>query len=150
MKKLEKKIDLELTLRCNLVLETVKRKEGDKMTIKEVSKMFGLTNDTLRYYERVGLIGPIEKTESGIRNYQNNDLKRIEFVKCMRSAEIPIAVLLQYMRLYDEGQSTEKERKTLLENQKKILEERIKDMQEAYEKVIYKIELYDKNELKYE
>ena len=63
------------------------------MTIKEVGKMFDLSNDTLRYYEKVGLIGPIKKNKSGIRDYDEFDLKRIEFVKCMRGADLPIEVL---------------------------------------------------------
>lgn len=62
------------------------------MTIKEVSSMFNLSNDTLRFYEGKGLIGPILK-KNGIRSYSENDLKRIEFIKCMRSAEVPIDVL---------------------------------------------------------
>ena len=68
-------------------------KGSKKMTIKEVATKFSLTNDTLRYYEKVGLIGPIKKNKSGIRDYQEEDLKRIEFIKCMRSVGISIEVL---------------------------------------------------------
>ena len=63
------------------------------MTIKEVSKMYNLSPDTLRFYEKKGLIGPVKKTSGGIRDYEEEDLKRIEFIKCMRSAEIPVIVL---------------------------------------------------------
>ncbi len=79
------------------------------MTIKEVASKFSLTNDTLRYYEKVGLIGPIKKNKSGIRDYQEEDLRRIEFIKCMRSAGIPIEILKKYVDLYDLGDSTKNE-----------------------------------------
>lgn len=117
------------------------------MTIKEVSKMFGLTEYTLRYYEKQGLIGPVKKMSNGVRNYSREDLNRIEFIKCMRSAELPIDILKQYIELYNQGQSTVDERRRLLENQRDILKDRIRVMQEAYDKLNIKIELYDTGKL---
>ncbi len=104
------------------------------MTIKEVAEKFNMTNDTLRYYEKVGLIGPVKKNSSGIRDYSDNDLRRIEFIKCMRSA-ISIEVLKKYVDLYDEGESTKLERQHLLEEEQDKLEEKIKTMTEALEKL---------------
>ena len=104
------------------------------MTIKEVSSMFNLSNDTLRFYERKGLIGPILK-KNGIRSYSENDLKRIEFIKCMRSAEVPIDVLKKYIDLFELGDETLIKRKELLEEQSKILKEKIDNMQKAYDKL---------------
>lgn len=112
------------------------------MQISEVAKKYGLTSDTLRYYEKEGLIGPIKKEKNGIRNYEENDLKRIEFVKCMRSAGVEVSFLKQYMKLYDEGDHTLEERKNILMKQREILEEKIDSMQEAYQKLNYKIDLY--------
>ena len=117
------------------------------MTIKDVAAKFSLTNDTLRYYEKVGLIGPIKKNKSGIRDYQEEDLKRIEFIKCMRSAGIPIEILKKYIDLYNLGDSTKKERQKLLEEEKLKLETRIKSMQDTLDKLSYKIELYKTNKL---
>ena len=54
------------------------------MTIAEVSKTFGLTADTLRYYERIGLIPPVKRSSSGIRDYDEKDCNWVEFIKCMR------------------------------------------------------------------
>lgn len=113
------------------------------MTIKEVAKRFDLTPDTLRYYEKVGLIGPIEKTKSGIRDYQEEDLNRIEFVKCMRDAELPIDVLVRYLNLFDSGDETMTERKQLLMTERDLLKEKIKDMKNALKKLDMKIEMYD-------
>ena len=117
------------------------------MTIKEVAEKFDMTNDTLRYYEKVGLVGPVKKNSSGMRVYSESDLKRIEFIKCMRSAGISIEVLKKYVDLYDEGESTKLERQHLLEEEQDKLEEKIKTMTEALEKLKYKIELYKTNKL---
>lgn len=115
------------------------------MTIKEVSTKMDLTNDTLRYYERVGLIGPIKKTTSGIRDYDEADLRRIEFVKCMRAADLPIEVLVKYMQLFDKGDNTIKDRIELLKNQRVILKDKIEEMNKALERLNYKIDLYSKD-----
>lgn len=117
------------------------------MTIKEVSKMYNLSPDTLRFYEKKGLIGPVKKTSGGIRDYEEYDLKRIEFIKCMRSAEIPVIVLKEYVDLFSAGDETIKERRKLLEEQKHILEDKIAKMQEAYEKLNKKIDMYYSGEL---
>ena len=135
-------IDLDYTLSDNITM-----KGSNKMTIKEVAEKFNMTNDTLRYYEKVGLIGPIKKNSSGIRDYSEEDLKRIEFIKCMRSAGISIEVLKKYVDLYDEGENTKLKRQQLLEEEQEKLEEKIKTMTEALDKLKYKIELYKTDKL---
>ena len=115
------------------------------MQISEVAKEFGLTTDTLRYYEREGLIGPITKGKNGIRNYTEEDIKRIQFVKCMRSAGLEINFLKRYIQLFEGGDKTVKERRESLVEQRKILKEKLDAMQEAYNRLNYKIDLYDKN-----
>ena len=115
------------------------------MQISEVAKEFGLTTDTLRYYEREGLIGPIAKGKNGIRNYTEEDIKRIQFVKCMRAAGLEISFLKRYLQLFEGGDKTVKERREILVEQRKILKEKLDAMQEAYNRLNYKIDLYDKN-----
>ena len=114
------------------------------MQISEISEKTGLTSDTLRYYEKIGLIGPIEKQKSGIRNYTEEDFQRIQFVKCMRSAGVGVNSLKRYLSLYDKGDETIKERRDILIEQKEVLEKKINDMQEVYNRLVYKINLYDK------
>ena len=63
------------------------------MTIKEVSEKYDISQDTLRYYERVGLIPPVSRTAGGIRNYNESDLGWVEHAICMRSAGVPIEAL---------------------------------------------------------
>lgn len=114
------------------------------MKIREVSKMYELTPDTLRYYEKVGLIGPISKNESGIREYGEKDLKQIEFVKCMRDAQLPIDDLSRYMHLYELGDKTLEERRKILSHQLEQVDKKLEEIHVAREKLVYKIDLYDK------
>ena len=72
------------------------------MMIAEVSKKFNLSNDTLRYYERVGLIPSVPRNKNGIRNYTQESCNWIEFIKCMRGAGLPIEVLIEYVALFQQ------------------------------------------------
>lgn len=119
------------------------------MTIKEVATKFNITTDTLRYYEKVGLLNPVPKTKSGIRDYQEEDIKRIEFVKCMRGANVSIHVLKQYLDLFELGNASLKQRRELLIGEQKNLELKIQDMKKALDKLNHKIELYDQQLLDY-
>jgi DNA-binding transcriptional MerR regulator len=114
------------------------------MKIAEVSERYGLSADTLRYYERVGLIPPVNRNESGIRDYNELDLRRVEFVKCMRSAGLPIEVLTQYIELVQEGDATVELRKEILKEQRDLLISRMKEMQETLKLLDHKIEVYEK------
>lgn len=117
------------------------------MTIHEVAKKLNLTQDTLRFYEKNGLLGRIARDKSGYRDYTEQDLKRIEFIKCMRSAELSIEVLKKYMELYDRGEDTGEERKQLLIEQKKLLDCKIETMKQASKRLETKIRLYEEGKL---
>lgn len=116
------------------------------MTIAEVSKKYDLTPDTLRYYERIGLIKEVPRTDSGIRNYDEKTCRRIEFIKCMRNAGIEIEKLLEYFDLLEQGKKTVFERKQLLEDQKEKLVEKQKSINETLEHLNYKLNLYEEIE----
>ena len=113
------------------------------MTITEVSKKYDLSQDTLRYYERIGLIPSVNRKKSGIRDYTEEDCRWIEFIKCMRNAGLPIEVLFEYFRLFQQGDATIEARKELLTEQRKQLITRIEDMQETLERLNYKIDSYE-------
>lgn len=112
------------------------------MTIAEVSKKYNLTQDTIRYYEKEGLIPTVPRTESGIRNFNEESCNWIEFIKCMRSAGLEIEVLKEYVKLFREGKSTVSKRKELLEKQRKKLVQKQKSINETLERLNYKINLY--------
>ena len=88
------------------------------MTIKEVSEKYNISQDTLRYYERVGMIPQVHRTGGGIRDYQQDDLSWVELAICMRSAGLPVEVMIKYVRLYMQGDSTIPARLQLLLDQK--------------------------------
>lgn len=113
------------------------------MTIAQTSKKYDLTPDTLRYYERIGLISSVPRTENGIRNYDEKTCRRIEFIKCMRNAGVEIEILLEYMKLFEEGKSTVSARRQLLEEQRTKLLIKQKNINETIDRLNYKIELYD-------
>ncbi|MGM9528794.1 MAG: MerR family transcriptional regulator [Phascolarctobacterium sp.] len=121
------------------------------MTIKEASQLTGVSADTLRYYERIGLIPTVPRSESGIRNYDEVSIGWINFIKCMRGAGLPIEALIEYVALYKEGSKTEASRKAILIEQRDILQERMDSLQKTLDKLNYKIDNYEllmRNEVK--
>lgn len=87
------------------------RFEGDGMKIAEVSKRYGVSTDTLRYYERIGLLRHVPRNKSGIRDYDEASCNAVEFVKCMRDAGMSIESLVEYMELLEQGDETTAARK---------------------------------------
>jgi len=120
------------------------------MKIAEVSEQYGLSVDTLRYYERVGLIPPVNRSESGIRDYSELDLRRVDFIKCMRSAGLPIEVLIEYVGLVQQGDHTIESRKEILREQRELLATRMSEMQKTLDILDHKIEVYENALLKKE
>lgn len=113
------------------------------MTIAEVSEKFGLSQDTLRYYERIGLIPSVSRKKSGVRDFTEEDLKWVEFIKCMRSAGLPIEVLIEYVSLFQQGDKTIKARKELLIGQRDQLADRIEEMKGTLDRLNSKINGYE-------
>ncbi len=113
------------------------------MKIAEVSKEYGLSADTLRYYERIGLLPNVTRTPSGIRDYSEQDCARVQFVKCMRAANVSIEALIEYMALFEQGDSTIEARKAILEEQRDLVRERIAEMQAGLDRLNYKIDNYE-------
>ncbi|HYE11875.1 MAG TPA: MerR family transcriptional regulator [Patescibacteria group bacterium] len=120
------------------------------MTIAEVSKKFGLSQDSLRYYERIGLVPSISRSKSGIRDYSEEDCRWKEFIKCMRNAGLPIEVLIEYVTLFQKGDETIAARKELLTEQRKLLAEKMNELKKTLERLDYKIESYDRSVVKIE
>lgn len=113
------------------------------MTISEVAKQYNISADTLRYYERIGLIPAIKKNSSGNRDYSEDDLTWVDFAVCMRSAGLPIEMLIEYLALYKQGPETAPTRKQLLIEQRDILAENIAEMNATLERLNTKIANYD-------
>ncbi len=113
------------------------------MTIKEVAEKYGISQDTLRYYERVKVIPEVTRTAGGIRNYQESDLGWVELAICMRGAGLPIEALIEYQRLFQEGDSTIPARLQLLQDQMMTLEEQKAQIEKTMNRLAYKISRYE-------
>ena len=113
------------------------------MTISEVAERYGLTPDTLRYYERAGLIPPVRRTEGGQRDYSEESCRWVEFAKCMRGAGLPVEALAQYVALFRQGDATAPARLAILREQRELLAGRMADMQATLDRLDFKIARYD-------
>ncbi len=113
------------------------------MTIKEVSEQFGISADTLRFYERVGAIPPVTRSKSGKRDYQADDIGWVQLAICMRSAGCSIDVLTKYIELAQKGDSTNAARLDLLTEQREKLVEQRKQLDETIDVLNYKISVYE-------
>lgn len=112
------------------------------MTIAEVSRKYGVSAETLRYYERVGAIPPVTRTEGGTRDYQETDLGWVELAVCMRSAGLPIEVIIEYNRLYIQGDATIQARLELLESQMEALKQQEEQLHATMDRLSRKISRY--------
>lgn len=120
------------------------------MTIAEVAERFDLSADTLRYYERVGLIPKVARTAGGIRDYREGDLKWVEFIKCMRGAGISIEALTEYVALFQMGRASIGARKALLAEQRRQIQSRIEALQAALARLDRKMDGYEERMLRIE
>ncbi|MCQ5130064.1 MerR family transcriptional regulator [Butyricicoccus faecihominis] len=113
------------------------------MTIAEVSKKYDISADTLRYYERIGLIPPVPRTKSGIRDYDETSCGWVELMKCMRAAGVQIEALIEYVALFQQGDQTIDARKCILIEQRDQLIARMADMQQSLDRLNFKIDRYE-------
>lgn len=120
------------------------------MTIAEVAKKYELTSDTLRYYERVGLLPHVARTAGGIRKYAEEDCRWVEYIKCMRSAGVSVETLVEYVALFHQGKETIPARKKLLLEQREQIAAKIKELNETLSKLEWKLDGYEERTLKCE
>lgn len=113
------------------------------MTIKEVCERYDITADTLRYYERVGVIPSVTRTKGGIRDYTEQDIGWVENAICMRNAGLSVEMLAEYVRLFQEGDSTIPARRALLAKEREEIAIQLKKYQETMDRLNYKISRYD-------
>ena len=114
------------------------------MNIKKVSEQLEITPDTIRYYERIGLVPPINRNKNGVRDFTDLDIQRLDFIKCMRHSGLSIESLHEYMHLYSlNDDRTIPARKRILEEEVEKLDERIASLQETRAYLQHKIDVYD-------
>ena len=113
------------------------------MTIGEVSEKYEITADTLRYYERIGLIPPVPRKNNGIRDYDEMACRWVSFVKCMRNAGVQIEALTEYVSLMQAGTGIERRKNILIEQRARLLKQ-AENLRTTIERLDYKIANYEK------
>lgn len=113
------------------------------MTIAEVSKKYDIPVDTLRYYERIGLLPPVNRAKSGFRDYTDENCNWVSFIKCMRTAGIPVEALIDYVTLFQQGDATREARRQILVGQRELLQKRVDELQTTLDYLDWKIDHYD-------
>lgn len=119
------------------------------MNSKEAAEMFGLTTDTVRYYERVGVIPPIERDKNGYRIYTTRDLNWIYLAKSLRHAGVSIESLIEFATLAQLGGEVQKAQKQILQDQLQEIDEKLAEMTKTRELLRYKIDTYDEHIAKF-
>jgi DNA-binding transcriptional MerR regulator len=110
--------------------------------IQQAAHETGLSEHTLRYYERVGLIQPVERAENGHRRYSPDDLGWIEFLKCLRATGMPVTQMKAYADLTRQGDQTIGNRLDLLARHRRAVLRQIEELQQYLSVLDYKIEYY--------
>ena len=113
------------------------------MTIAEVSRVYQIPVDTLRYYERIGLLPPVNRNRSGFRDYTEENCSWVQFIKCMRAAGIQVEALADYVALFQQGDRTREARKQILLEQRELLQTRVNELQGTLDLLTRKIESYE-------
>ncbi|MFS7424149.1 MerR family transcriptional regulator [Carnobacterium maltaromaticum] len=117
------------------------------MNSKEVSELFNLSIDTLRYYEKAGVIPPVTRSENGYRDYQIRDLNWIYLAKTLRKAGMSIDSLQEFARLAQlhdaTNENVEIKQKQILIDQLEAVDEKLEEMQQARDLLAYKVKTYD-------
>lgn len=117
--------------------------DSRSVSIAEASQRTGLSRHTLRYYERAGLIEPVERSTSGRRQYEASDLDWFAFLVRLRQTGMPIAQMQQFARLRAGGVATLKQRRQLLDEHRRRVEEAIAVQQDHLTALTEKITHYE-------
>ena len=115
-------------------------------TIKEVSKMMGISAYTLRYYEKIGLLEFVHSDENGIRQFGISDILTLNTIYRLKETGMPLHEIKHYLKLIDEGIDSVSERKKIMETQRKEVQKQIKTLQQALVTIDVKINYYQKAE----
>ncbi|GLV97183.1 hypothetical protein Slala05_08150 [Streptomyces lavendulae subsp. lavendulae] len=116
-----------------------------RYTISEVEARTGLTQHTLRWYERIGLMPHVDRSHSGQRRFTDKDLGWLAFVGKLRATGMSVADMVRYAELVREGEHTVDERRALLEHTRREVRARLAELTDALGVLDRKIEMYAMN-----
>ena len=113
------------------------------MTIREIAAKTNMSTDTLRYYERIGLLPPVPRNAAGIRNYDEYFVNFINFIKKLKASGMSLEHIIDYNRLAEKGDATIQERKKLLAEARETLLDKINSLQLVAELADYQLRNYE-------
>lgn len=116
---------------------------NDALTIREAAEVTGIGEHTLRYYERIALLEPIQRNASGHRRYRREDLGWIELLTCLRRTGMPIRAMQQFAAWQREGDPTGERRLALLEAHRRDVLARQREIAGYLETIAHKIDAYE-------
>ena len=113
------------------------------MTIREIAAKTNMSTDSLRYYERIGLLPPMPRNAAGIRNYDEYFVNFINFIKKLKASGMSLEHIIDYIRLAEMGDATIQERKKLLAEARETLLDKINSLQLVAELADYQLRNYE-------
>lgn len=116
------------------------------MQIKEAAETSGLSADTIRYYEKIGLVPPLARDSSGQRRFSKENVDWMTVLFWLRKTGMPMKVMSRYAFLVHAGDHTIPERKVILQNHGKVLATRRADLDQCDRLLAYKLAAYDEAE----
>jgi len=116
------------------------------MQIREAAEASGLSADTIRYYEKIGIIRPISRDSGGQRQFSAEDIAWMGVLNCLRNTGMPMKALSRYAELVEAGDHTVSERKQILRDHAKLLAQRRAELDQCDALLAHKLEIYDEVE----
>ena len=115
---------------------------GVTLSVSEVAEQVDLSTHTLRWYERLGLVGPVERDTAGRRRYGQQDVDRLRFLCKLRDTGMPVRDMLRYVELINGGDRTTAERLEILVSHRARVVAQIDALQEDLKIIDWKIDFY--------
>lgn len=119
-------------------------------SIQNVSAKTGLSPHTLRYYEKEGLLSPVNRTPGGFRQYTDEDLEALGLICCLKNTGMSLQEITRFVRLTRQGDETLRERVELLREHRESVIRRMNEMQEYLDKVTWKLDFFSEKLRAYE
>ena len=119
-------------------------------SIQDVSKRTGLSAHTLRYYEKEGLLSPVQRTTGGFRQYSDEDLEALGLICCLKNTGMSLQEITRFVQLTRQGDQTLKERVELLREHRESVIQRMNEMQKHLDKVTWKLNFFSEKLRAYE
>lgn len=117
-----------------------------ELTIQQVAAETGVSNHTLRYYERIGLILDVNRAPNGHRRYNRHDIEWIAFLKQLKATGMPLVKMQKFAKLRRQGNSTTKQRREMLEAHRKTIVQQMQMLNDCLTAIDYKIERHRRTE----